>query len=466
MEIEALRQQILEEVQSQFETRLREARRQKAQLEEELESLSEKWRSERRRLNSEIDQLESSLNEARKNLKNSAGTKSSQEVSEPDESARQQSASGEALKIASLEWEGERSKLQAEISRLQVNVAELIERSNNPLRFPQAAKEDYEGKQRLRDNDFEDARAAWETEKSRLTAEVAKLKHTAGGKDPDDATAESLQTLLREANGSIERLDLELRKTREEATAVEETLNAELSTQSEELARLRAQLEQAQSETERIREDHEGTIRNGENEAEALRQKLAGEVTALREELEQVRRQETSWTETSSQLLESENEKKVLQQQLQQVNELMSAIRSEHADELTQLTAKFESARDEIARECKESEEKLERTRQDADSMKLKLTSQISELQAAERGRTATATETSVLTGEQVSSGPDLSFINEEVSRVEEMVQSLTEIMNNPSTDLSVVIRKNVERAEWGAYLKGILFSSGRGKKM
>jgi hypothetical protein len=58
----------------------------------------------------------------------------------------------------------------------------------------------------------------------------------------------------------------------------------------------------------------------------------------------------------------------------------------------------------------------------------------------------------------------DLGTIDAEVERVEEMISTIAELIDNPETELSTVIRKNVERAELDAYLKGILFSLGRGK--
>ena len=61
----ALRKQITEELESEFESRLKQIKRQREQAQEELESASERWRSEKRRLNSEIDRLEGALTEAR-----------------------------------------------------------------------------------------------------------------------------------------------------------------------------------------------------------------------------------------------------------------------------------------------------------------------------------------------------------------------------------------------------------------
>jgi len=54
--------------------------------------------------------------------------------------------------------------------------------------------------------------------------------------------------------------------------------------------------------------------------------------------------------------------------------------------------------------------------------------------------------------------------ISAEVSRVQQMIQEIGEKIEDPATDLSTVIRKNVERAELNAYLKGIQYSMGIGK--
>src|SRR5205085_6747238 len=46
--------------------------------------------------------------------------------------------------------------------------------------------------------------------------------------------------------------------------------------------------------------------------------------------------------------------------------------------------------------------------------------------------------------------------LKNEVRRVEESIQIISTIIDAPETELSLVIRKNVERAELEAYLKGI----------
>ena len=60
----------------------------------------------------------------------------------------------------------------------------------------------------------------------------------------------------------------------------------------------------------------------------------------------------------------------------------------------------------------------------------------------------------------------DASAIDEEVKRVQELAAEIARLIDDPDTELATVIRKNVERAALDAYLKGILFSLGRGKKL
>ncbi|HLH31909.1 MAG TPA: hypothetical protein VKY31_11960 [Terriglobia bacterium] len=48
--------------------------------------------------------------------------------------------------------------------------------------------------------------------------------------------------------------------------------------------------------------------------------------------------------------------------------------------------------------------------------------------------------------------------IKTEIARVEEAIHAISQIVENPETELSVVIRKNVERAELESYLRGLRF--------
>jgi len=58
--------------------------------------------------------------------------------------------------------------------------------------------------------------------------------------------------------------------------------------------------------------------------------------------------------------------------------------------------------------------------------------------------------------------GVNQETIAAEVERVEQMIRQIVALIDDPATELSTVIRKNVEKAELDAYLKGILFSLGK----
>ena len=53
----------------------------------------------------------------------------------------------------------------------------------------------------------------------------------------------------------------------------------------------------------------------------------------------------------------------------------------------------------------------------------------------------------------------DIGSIHAEVARVEGLIQATSELIEDPEAELSVVIRKNAERAELESYLRGVRFS-------
>ena len=56
--------------------------------------------------------------------------------------------------------------------------------------------------------------------------------------------------------------------------------------------------------------------------------------------------------------------------------------------------------------------------------------------------------------------------VNGEIGRIEGMIKEISALIEDPAAELSVVIRKNVERAEMESYLKGMRFVlNGNGSK-
>src|SRR5215510_7937539 len=279
MDRETLRKQLYEELYLQFDAKLQEAKRQKSQLEDEMEASSEKWRAERRRLHSEIDKLETKLVESREVRRKIGGTTAGRMV-ESQELANVKAAAEESLKRATEDFEADRARLQAEISRLQSGIAELIERSNNPLRAGQLEKEKFEAKledtlraKRQAEDSLHAAKSEWEEEKLRLATELAQLRRStlqvkSLKTKQDEEHTERLERQLQEVARLRDGLSADLEKAKNENAKLKqshaedrERLAAQLDSNKKETSNLEKQLrdanvarEKLERETERMRE--------------------------------------------------------------------------------------------------------------------------------------------------------------------------------------------------------------------
>jgi uncharacterized small protein (DUF1192 family) len=349
MEKELPRRQTLDELQRQYESKLRESKRQRSQVEEELESVSERWRTERRRLTGEIERLEASLAEAREARKKVLMAKNGNGIDLLDV-AKIQSNADEKVRKASKSWDVERDRLLKEISRLQRAVGDLIERSNNPLRASMPVREELEAKlteaNRVRERieaGYMREKAAWDEEKLRMTADLIKARNA----------ATQSKTVKSKLGGE------------ERATELENRIGAMQKEVERERSEWRAQIQQLERQ---LADTHPSVNTEG---------------------IEQLRRQY------------DERFHEVMQQKTQL------------ADELKVASALLES----------------------------------------DRNRYATA-----------SKPENTSAVQTEVERVQKMISEIGRKIDDPSTDLSTVIRKNVERAELNAYLRGIEFTTGNGR--
>src|ERR1051326_2655234 len=176
MDNELLRRQIADELQAEFENKLRQVRRQKEQAEGELEAAAEKWRAEKRRMNSEIDRLEADLVDA-KSAAARKKTDPDHQTQGPDPAAiaQLQQAADEKLTKAAADWEAERSQLKSQINRLEGAVAEAIARASNPMRSTQSVKEQFEGDL----SRIGKEKTELEQERIKMTAELVKIRRTA-----------------------------------------------------------------------------------------------------------------------------------------------------------------------------------------------------------------------------------------------------------------------------------------------
>jgi hypothetical protein len=434
MDKDSLRKQLYDEIHSQFEARLREARRQNAELEEEIELSEDKWRNERRRLNSEIDRLELVIADDREARRKTPTAKN--KGIDPQEVTKLQAAAEEKFRNAEQAWAAERAKLNSEVSRLQNGIAEMIERSNNPLRANQAEKERLESKlqdalraKRQAEDALLQAKDEWEQEKVRLVGDAVKIRRSGPApkiskSKPDDSRIEQLERQLdeaiksrdkqlREAEQVKEKLERELEKARQSATIVKDA-------HADDVPRLKAELDEARAQA---------TLAN--RRAEDERAAADRQVTNLEKELRQAISAKSN--------LERELEK-LRQEILEQDTGTQSSVSAEVVE---QLRRQYDERMQDMIHQKTQLSDELRN---------------VASLLEQERGKLSMNG-----TGSHKQATMDSSAIDAEVQRIQDMIAGIARLIDNPETELSTVIRKNVERAELDAYLRGILFSLGQG---
>ena len=441
-----MRKQVAEEIQAEYESKLKQARRQKQQAEEELESASERWRTEKRRLNAEIDRLEAALAEAKETRPKRGSAEQTPAGVDPVAVARIQDAADQKLKKAATEWEAERRGLQSQIVRLEIAVAEAIERSNNPMRATQAVREQFEAQlnQIARERtELEQAllrgKTEWEQEKLKMTGEMLKLRRAAqmmGKPVPRDDTPgvkaktkdieHQLESSLAKWNHERETLLAEIERL--------ETASQRWGTERRELNDHAGQLQQAFVQAQAKIQTYEAAARTGTGTEVKVE-----ELEKQKDALDQVFRDARDAWDSERRRLISQVER--LEQQLQRVSK-EEGISSEVVDQLR-----------------KQYELKI----QEAIEQKTQLAQQLQNASALLESERARLT-TEIIQAKDSSGGVNSDAISKELTRVEAMIRDIVELIDDPATELSTVIRKNVEKAELDAYLKGILFSTAGGR--
>jgi hypothetical protein len=410
---------------------------------DDMEDQSERWRAERRRMQAEIDKLANALEDNKPPAKKrSAAGEKAQPALDSNILAKLQEAADEKVEAAKEEWEAEKAKLLSQINRLEGAVAEAISRASNPMRATQSVKEQFEvelnrvAKEKTElEQAFLRAKTQWEQEKLKTTGEMVKLRRAAqimGRPIPKDDAPE--------INPKVLDLENQLKGKVAEWNAERESFNAQIQS-----------LQQASRtwDTERRQlNDHAGQLQQAFMQAQAKIQGL--EVSArtvnpseaqlddMKREKESLNRQfqdsRSTW-ESERRRLNAEVER--LEQQLQRVSETRERVSKEVVD---QLRLQYEQRLHEAIQQKTQLAQEL----QTASTL---LESERTRLSAAHQG-----------TGE----GLDTETISAEVSRVENLINEIISIIDDPDTELSTVIRKNVEKAELDSYLKGILFALGR----
>jgi hypothetical protein len=137
----------------------------------------------------------------------------------------------------------------------------------------------------------------------------------------------------------------------------------------------------------------------------------------------------------------------------------LETLRSEFEAERDRLSSESGVERDRLHKELQHagntaSELQMERTKLNAEVQRLKDESaqEISKLRAAVEAATAAATAAA-------KAPPPIPLSKDEVARVQARLAEVTSIIDDPATELSIVIRKNVEKLELEAYLRGLRYT-------
>jgi class 3 adenylate cyclase len=273
---DAVGEQLFDEQQRQFDTKLRETRRQKDEMESELEAAREQWRNERRRLTTEIEELEAEVEHVREGASQKVPEElQAQARFKLDEAARAKEQADQERAAAEARWETERARLRAQIETLQGAALQAMEQSHNPTRFALAVREQVDARIKEARKDWE---FQWEGERKRLTTEIERLKKAGNidedkeekrrailqklGKLPAESGMKSTGDIHKEfaaakAQWESERDDLKLRvqqlerQLQQDKDAIRQDVFHELSSQYE------PRIEAYEYERRRLREDLE-----------------------------------------------------------------------------------------------------------------------------------------------------------------------------------------------------------------
>ncbi len=170
--------QLIEELQEQYQQKIKDLKKQQEQLDEEFEDARGQWRNERRNLHAEIERLEDEVEQGQHSTRAQTSEDLHSELQfQMDEAIRAREQLAQDLASAHEKFEAEKNNLKAQIAAMQASVVEAMERGNNPARMAMAVREGVEAKLVEAKQEWQ---LQWEGERKRFTAEIDRLKKASG----------------------------------------------------------------------------------------------------------------------------------------------------------------------------------------------------------------------------------------------------------------------------------------------
>jgi DNA repair exonuclease SbcCD ATPase subunit len=290
----------------------------------------------------------------------------------------------------------------------------------------------------------------------------------------EQQASERLKAAVEEAEHNTRTLvteDLQMRFTKQmaEAEAIRHEVIEEKVQLNEELERMKQAAAEWESERQQLAADYQRAnqiLEETKNEhSKAITESDEAAAIALERQmaraLERVRSEgATRWDAERAHLVAQRDRAfKSLadldadhQQALAEVNRSRSELAHERdglrrqLEQATKTVAQLESERNRFRDECENSRRRLAEVSSEHSR-------RVAQNDQAKGGASSKGGETSSVIVES---------INTEVARIEAMVQDISHIIEDPATELSVVIRKNAERAELESYLRGLRFKAGK----
>ncbi|PYS15962.1 MAG: hypothetical protein DMG15_03825 [Acidobacteria bacterium] len=372
---ETATQQLIEQVQTQYEKRFRDQKKLQNDLEDEFEKARDQWRAERRTLTGEIEQLEETLERARAAARAQTSEDLQSELRfQLEEAIRARQQLEEQLADLRHKHEAERNNLKAQVAATQASAVEAMERLNNPARMTVAINERVEARVAEAKQEWQ---LQWEGERRRLNAEIERLKKAAspsaiqqrreatkravlqklgklppGSTGPAPKTADQWQKEFEDAkigwDTEREQLKVKIKKLEMELQRSKDTVRAEI------FQEMRAQYEPRIADLNRERQQLEQEIQSLTGELSSERRRLNSRVEDLEKaipEAQQVARKQA--------LAEAQSD---LEMKLEEAARLRSRLERKHQD----ATEEWEAERRRLAKQVTALEDQLKEAREAA----------------------------------------------------------------------------------------------------
>jgi hypothetical protein len=308
-------------------------------------------------------------------------------------------------------------------------------------------------------------------------------------------TIGALAKLLDQTMNDVQKLDSEFQERIQQAVH-----EAEASLKQQASDRLKSAAEEAERNTRAlVTEQLQARFdKQSAAAAETAHNELATERTQHKQIQERLKQATAEWEKERAQLLaESKRANQLLEQSRDEYNRAMAEtdeaaaialerqiatavdrVRSESAEkwkaERVQLVAERNRAQQRLAEVATEQErqvnEAISKVRlqitDDRERLKKELEKGIQTSSQLESERNRFRDECEQLRAQAEANAKQSRIVPEtlhaEVARVEGLIQAISQLMEDPDTELSIVIRKNAERAELESYLRGLRFAIGK----